>query len=233
MANQVLRIGVGNFPPFFIEKENKGLFIEITNEIFKQLPEYTVKYTFMSNSRLLHEINSGKIIDVACNIFAGSKVNAYLSEPLFRYRDVAISKKSSRFKINKISDLQGKSIAAYQGAKELLSGEFQIMAKKNKQYTEYAHPKETTRLMLSGDKDLRVGDINIFWHDLKNKNYNKEVKIDTNSFNVHYLWPDVYSHIAFKDQSLKNAVNKIISELKLNGKIEKIYAEYQPKKPSS
>ena len=75
MAKQVLKIGVGNFPPFFIEKENKGIFIEITNEIFKQLPEYTVQYLFMSNNRLLHEINSGKRIDAACNIFLDSEVN--------------------------------------------------------------------------------------------------------------------------------------------------------------
>ena len=129
MAKQVLKIGVGNFPPFFVEKENKGIFIEITNEIFKQLPEYTVQYLFMSNDRLLHEINSGKRIDAACNIFADSKVNAYLSEPIFRYRDVAVSKKSEQLKINNISDLQGKSIAAYQGATELLGSEFKKMAK--------------------------------------------------------------------------------------------------------
>jgi polar amino acid transport system substrate-binding protein len=122
MANQVIRIGVGNFPPFFIEKEQKGIFIEITDEIFKQFPEYTVQYIFMSNSRLVHEINSGKRIDAACNIFPNSEVNAYLSAPIFRYRDVAVSKRSSKLTINDISDLQGKSIAAYQGAKELLGG---------------------------------------------------------------------------------------------------------------
>ncbi|MCJ8319142.1 MAG: transporter substrate-binding domain-containing protein [Colwellia sp.] len=233
MAKQVLKIGVGNFPPFFIEKEQKGIFIEITNEIFKHLPEYSVQYIFMSNNRLLHEINSGKRIDAACNIFADSEVNAYLSEPIFRYRDVAISKKSSGFIVNQISDLQDKSIAAYQGAKDLLGRQFKEMAIKNPNYSEHAHPKETTYLMLSDNKDIRVGDINIFWHDL-NRNYFKEnKKIDVNNFNIHTLWPDVYSHIAFKDKALKNAVNKIIAELKLNGKIEEIYNKNQVKYPVS
>ena len=45
----------------------------------------------MSNSRILHEINSGELIDVACNIFPDSQVNAYLSDPLFRFKDVAVS----------------------------------------------------------------------------------------------------------------------------------------------
>jgi len=227
MAKQVLRIGVGNFPPFFIEKENKGIFIEITNEIFKQLPEYSVQYIFMSNSRLLHEINSGKRLDAACNIFSNSEVNAYLSEPIFRYRDVAISKKSSQLVVNKISDLQGKSIAAYQGAKELLGSEFKKMANKNPKYSEYPHPRDTTYLMLSDSKNVRVGDINIFWHDLNNKHYKEDAKIDVSNFNIHSLWPDVYSHIAFKEKALKDSVNKVITELKRNGKIDEIYAKHR------
>jgi polar amino acid transport system substrate-binding protein len=179
-----------------------------------------------------HEINSGKRIDVACNIFAGSKVSAHLSDPIFRYKDVAISKKSSRLIINEVSDLQGKSIAAYQGATELLNGGFKEMAKQNPQYAEYPHPKETTLLMLSDKREIRVGDIHIFWHNLKNKRYIKDHKTDADNFKIHTLWPAVYSHIAFKDQSLKNAVNKVIATLKGNGKIEAIYAKYQPKQTS-
>lgn len=226
MAKQVLKIGVGNFPPFFIEKGNKGIFIDITNEIFKQLPEYTLQYIFMSNARLLHEINSGKRIDAACNIFPNSKVNAYLSVPIFRYSDVAISKKSSQLIVNKVADLQGKSIAAYQGAIDLLGTEFKEMAMKNPKYFEHAHPRETTYLMLSDSADIRVGDINIFWHDLNNQHYKETDKRDISHFKIHNLWPDVYSHIAFKDQGLKDAVNKIIATLKLNGKIEEIYTKH-------
>jgi len=227
IAKQVLKIGVGNFPPFFIEKENKGIFIEITNEIFKQLPEYTVQYIFMSNNRLLHEINSGNRIDAACNIFSDSMVNAHLSVPVFRYTDVAISKKSSLLVVNKISDLQGKSIAAYQGAKDLLGSEFKEMAIKNPQYSEHPHPRDTTYLMLSDSKDIRVGDINIFWHNLKNKHYTEYAKADVSQFEIHALWPAVYSHIAFKDKALKDSVNKVIAELIRNGKIKEIYTRHQ------
>ena len=181
----------------------------------------------MSNHRILHEINSGKLIDVACNIFPGSQVNAYLSEPVFRFRDVAVSIKSNQLTVNNISDLQGKSIAAYQGATELLGGEFKQMAKANAQYSEHAHPKDTTHLMLSGKKDIRIGDINIFWYDLNNRNYNKIINVDHTNFTVHYLWPYIYSHIAFKDPSLKDAVDKVIRELKRDGTMEKIYSKHK------
>jgi polar amino acid transport system substrate-binding protein len=230
IAQQVIKVGVGNFPPFFIESDKKGIFIEIIDEIFKQLPQYKVEYKFMSNHRIFHEINNGTSIDVACNVFLNSKLNAYLSEPLFRFRDVAVSKRSAQLDINNISDLQGKSIAAYQGATDFLGDEFKKMANENSEYSEHAHPKDTTQLMLSGKKDIRIGDINIFWYDLNSKYYNKDAGVDHSNFKVHYLWPFIYSHMAFKDESLKNAVNEVIKELKRNGSIEKIYSKYAMQK---
>jgi len=227
IAQQVLKVGVGNFPPFFIENGNKGIFIEIIDEIFKQLPQYKVEYVFMSNHRILHEINHGESIDVACNIFPESKVKAFLSEPVFRFRDVAISKKTDQIKINTIADLHGKSIAAYQGATELLGDKFKQMTKTNLQYSEHAHPKETTLLMISGKKDIRIGDINIFRYDLNNKHYDKDVSIAHSDFTVHYLWPTVYTHMAFKDPLLKNVVDEVIQKLKLSGTMDKIYAKHK------
>jgi len=227
LAKQELTIGVGNFPPFFIEKEQTGLFLEITEAIFEQLPEYQVKFIFMSNRRLLHEINYGDLIDVACNIFSGSQVEAHLSTPIFRYTDVAVSKKSSQLKIKQISDLQNVSIAAYQGATELLGNVFKKMANKNPNYSEHSSPKDTTHLLVTGRKDIRIGDIRIFWYDLKNKHYQTGQPVNVSQFSIHRLWPDVYSHMAFKDKLLRNKVNSAITDLTLNKSFDKIYLKYQ------
>ncbi|WP_448547517.1 substrate-binding periplasmic protein [Thalassotalea fusca] len=226
-AEQTLRIGVGNFPPFFIEAEETGIFIEITDAIFSHFPKYKVEYVFMSNHRLLYEINSGKIIDVACNIFPGSKAKAHLSEPVFRYRDVAVTRKSANLIINDVSDLQGKSIAAYQGAKELLGETFRAVTHKSTEYSEHAHPSETTNLLISGSKDVRVGDVNIFWHDLKNKHHISGDKAEASNYTVHYIWPDIYSHMAFVDESLRDEVNKVIIKLREDGTFNQIYEKYK------
>jgi len=227
MAKQEIKIGVGNFPPFFVEEEQQGLFIEITEEIFKQLPDYSVKFIYMSNHRLLHEINSGKRIDVACNIFSDSKVDAFLSSPIFRFTDVAVSKNSAKLELNKVEDLKGVSIAAYQGAKELLGADFKKMALDNPYYSEHSQPKDTTYMMVAGQKDVRVGDINIFLHDLTSKRYKNEAQIDVKNFTIHRLWPDVYSHMAFKDEALRDSVDEIIKELTADGTIEEIYLKYR------
>ena len=230
MAKQDLTVGIGNFAPFFGEEEQQGLFLELTEEIFKQLPRYNVKFIYMSNHRLLHEINSGKRIDVACNIFFNSQVEGFLSTPIFRYTDVAVSKRSAKLKVKKVSDLQGLSIAAYQGAKELLGDDFKEMALANPKYSEHSHPKETTYMMVAGQKDIRIGDIHIFLHDLTDKRYIGEEQIDVKDFTIHRLWPDVYSHMAFKDEMLRDSVNKVIKELTANGTIEAIYLKYREPK---
>lgn len=227
MAKQDLKIGIGNFAPFLVEEDHHGLFLELTEEIFKHLPKYNVTFVYMSNNRLLHEINSGHRIDVACNIFSNSQVNGFLSSPVFRYTDVAVSKNSAKLKVNKISDLQGYSIAAYQGAKEMLGDDFKAMALTNPNYSEYSHPDETTYMMVAGEKDIRIGDIHIFLHDLADKRYINEEKIAEKDFTIHRLWPDVYSHIAFKDKVLRDSVNKVIKDLTTNGTIEAIYRKHR------
>ena len=226
-AKQLLTIGVGNFPPFFIEKDESGLFIDITKAIFSNLPEYKVSFIFMSNSRLLHEINSGNRIDVACNIMKNSAVSAYLSEPIFRYTDVAISKKSMNITLNSDADLQELSIAAYQGAIDLLGNNFKNMALSNPNYSEHPHPKETTNLLISDLKEVRIGDIHIFYHDLKHKFYEDSENSNIENYDLHYLWPDVYSHMAFKDEVLRDAVNIEIQKLTQDGTLAKIYQQYE------
>jgi len=227
LAKQTLKVGVGNFPPFFVEKDKSGLFIEITEALFNELPEYDIDFVFMSNKRLHHEIGTGKVIDVACNIFSESKNEAYLSMPIFRYSDVAISRKSDHLTINQVSDLQGKSITAYQGAMDLLGIDFKKMALANTEYSEHPRPSHSSYLLITGQKDVRIGDINIFWFDLANKYQKIDDKINAQNYTVHHLWPDVYSHIAFKDKSIRDKINKAIIKLTNNGAIQSIYAKFK------
>mgnify|MGYP000493799310 CR=1 FL=1 len=227
LAKQILKIGVGNFPPFFIEKQQGGVFIEITEALFNELPEYDIEFIFMSNQRLHHEISNGKSIDVACNIFAAAQVNAHLSTPIFRYSDVAVSRKADDLIINQISDLQNHSITAYQGAMDLLGSEFKNMALANSKYSEHPRPSHSSFLLIAGHKDIRIGDINIFLYDLADKDQKIESQRKTRDYTIHYLWSDVYSHIAFKDEAIRNAINKAIVKLTNNGAIQKIYKKFE------
>jgi len=221
-------VGVGNFEPFFNKETKSGLFIDLVKEMFKLMPGYEPTFIFLSNSRLLVEIESdSRNIDVACNIFKNAATNSFLSTPFFRYTDVAISLKSKNFIINNISDLENKSIIAYQGATDLLSPEFRAMAKKNPKYSEDSIPMTTTKKMVRGVVDVRVGDVFIFLHNLNVLRKKNKITQNIQDFNIHYLWRDVFSHIAFKDEDLRDLANEAIRKLKLNGTYSKVYKKYE------
>ena len=82
-------------------------------------------------------------------------------------------------------------------------------------------------MMVAGEKDIRIGDIHIFLHDLADKRYISEEEIAAKDFTIHRLWPDVYSHMAFKDEMLRDSVNNVIKELTADGTIESIYRKHR------
>ncbi len=221
-----LQIGVGNFEPFFEEKDERGLFMELTREIFSLLPQYNISFVFMSNHRLLFEIREGNKLDVACNIFARSESNAFLSLPVYRYKDVAISKRNDKLSITSISDLGNYSIAAYQGAKKLLGHDFEAMASSNRYYSEHALPSDTTMRLVSGESEVRIGDYYIFLNDIEHRRH-KQRGVKLSDYEIHPLWPMVFSHMAFKDENLRDEVNEAIQILLDNGSIDQIYRRFE------
>ena len=219
-----LRVGVGNFEPFFVERDQSGLFMELTKAVFQQMPQYKTTYIFMSNKRLMYSIVQGKL-DVACNIFTAASSNIYLSTPMYRFSDVAISLKKNNFKINSVADLARRSIVAYQGATDLLGNQFQAMARSNDQYLEHKSPSTTTFYLVRERKEVRIGDINIFYHDISQPKYRGKVSIA--DFSIHRLWPAVYSFMATNDKVLQHEINRAIKTIKSNGQYEGIYHKYK------
>jgi len=219
-----LKIGVGNFEPFFVEQDQSGLFLSLTKAVFQQMPRYRTEYLFMTNKRLMYNIVQRKL-DVACNIFTAASSNIYLSAPLYRYRDVAITLKKNSLRIKTVADLTDRSIIAYQGATDLLGKEFQIMASSNKRYQEHKSPSTTTFYLVRGRKEVRIGDINIFYHDITASKYRGKVGIQ--DFTIHRLWPDVFSFMATHDETLRDEINRAIRTIKANGTYERLYQEFK------
>lgn len=219
-----LTVGVGLFEPFFIKKDNRGVFSDLIKETFKRMPQYKIKFLSMNNRRLLRDLNIGRI-DAAANIFKSSAPEACLSDPMFRYTDVAVTLKKKNFVINSISDLQGKSIAVYENAMDLLGDEFRKMAASNPGYEEFAQPFVTTNLLVRDRKDVRIGDIFIFLYDI-NRPLHKD-KVSPDEFTVHRLFPDVYSYMGFKDKKICDEFNQALREIKAGGAYEAVYEKYE------
>ncbi|MDM8525507.1 transporter substrate-binding domain-containing protein, partial [Desulfococcaceae bacterium HSG8] len=144
---------------------------------------------------------------------------------VFRYTDVAVSLKKKNFIIKEVSDLKDKTIAAYQNATDLLGEAFGKMAESNPGYEEFAQPFITTNLVVKDRKDIRIGDIFIFLYDI-NRPLHKG-KIRAEEFATHYIFPPVYSYMAFKDKKICEEFNRALKQIKENGTFEAVYRKYE------
>lgn len=219
-----LQIGVGNFPPYFDAQGNTGLFNELIKETFALMPQHQVKRMRpMSNYRLVAELNNGRV-DGSANIFSDANIKGCRSEPIFRYSDVAAVRKDRQYSIYKLADLKGKKIVTYQGATTFLGTPFQeIVSDAPGAYLEMSQPMEQAFQVASGKFDVSVGDLYIFLHSIKNQGNGRYA---ADQFDIHHLFPDIYSHMAFTDPKLCEEFNVALRTLKKSGKYEAVYARY-------
>lgn len=224
-----LTIGVGNFEPFFIQKDNSGLFVDVIRAVYAQLPHYKIQFVYMGNNRIARELSLGRL-DAAANINSLQQIKkGYLSQPVFRYSDVAVSLKNQNITLNKIPELSQFSVASFQGATEFFGEQFKDTVTKNPSYYEHLHMDALLMQLAKNRVKVVIMDKNIIAYYLEN-NLKNDIKL--NDLNFHYLFPIPTSHsfMAFTDQQLRDDFNKALLRIKETGEFEAVYDAYLPKK---
>ncbi len=223
---EVLVIALGNFKPQFSDKNEPALFKDIIDSTYSHIPNQQIEYRYnLSNARLIQSLNQ-KAVDGAANIFASNEVQGCITAPVFRFSDVAISKKENNLTINSVSDLRGKSIVTYQRAKKLLGQQFNQAIETNENYNEVPHPDQQAKLLASGLVDVSIGDKYIFLQSLGSLQNTKIGNIDPNNFVFHEIFPPVYSSMGFNEQAHCDAFNIALKKLKQTKEYEAIYNRY-------
>ena len=218
-----LVIALGNFSPMFAQEGESALFKDIIDGVYRHLPHRQVSYQYMvPNARLVLELNQN-IIDGASNIFSQEEINGCLTEPVFRFKDVAVTLKSKNHNITAIKDLNNKSIVTYQRAEYLLGQEFSQTIAKSKYYQEMPNPEDQAKLLSSALVDVSIGDKYIFLHSLKS--WNKE-DYDPNRVVFHEIFPSVYSRMGFNKQALCDEFDQALVHFKASGAYDKIYDDF-------
>tara|TARA_R110000868_G_C10971688_1_gene770115 strand:- start:18426 stop:19166 length:741 start_codon:yes stop_codon:yes gene_type:complete len=216
-----ISIAMGNFEPYFIERKNSGVFADIVSAAFRYIPGYQPKYVYgHSNKGLWAGFDSGHI-DAASNVFDTMKVKGCLSNPVFRYHDVVISKASNNVVINQLDDLKLKSIVSFQGAKNILGKSFASVV--SAAYHEVPKPELQVRMLVADRYQVSVGDKYIFLQAIKNL---KTQEIQPQDFKFHDVFPPTYTRLAFHDKSLCEKFNLALEKIKQNGQYEDIYQSY-------
>lgn len=216
--SKTVSLGTGNFEPYFSTEMNRGIFSEIIIKVFDKIPEVSPELVSgLSNNELMLSYQRG-LVDGIANVFDFIP-NACLTNPVFRFQDVAVSNKKDAIVVNQLSDLTGKRIATYEGAKVFWGAQF-VAAVADSEYVEVKEPPRQAQLLSASRVDISIGDLFIFIHSIHN---NITPKKSLSEFNIHEIFPQKYSYMAFRDETLCGKFNKALGELKSSGEYENIY----------
>jgi len=223
-----LTIGVGNFEPFFIQKDNSGLFVDVIRAVYAQLPQYKINFIYMGNKRIARELSLGRL-DAAANINSLQQIKkGYLSRPVFRFSDVAVSLKSNNITLNKVSELKEYSVGSFQGATDFFGEHYKNTVSKNANYYEQMHMDALLKQLAKNRVKVIILDENIVNYHLRNS---LKSELFFKDLTIHYLFPipTAHSFMGFTDQKHRDDFNKALLEIKKNGEYEAIYDAYLPK----
>jgi polar amino acid transport system substrate-binding protein len=165
---QTLRIGFGTHkPPYLFENEARGLEYDIVMAAAQRSGLEPVAY-YAPMERLYLMLSKGQIEVIATtNERSGGAI--FYSDAYIRYQNVAVALRSRNLNIQRISDLVGYSVNAFQRARLLLGNEYQAMAENNPRYREEAFQIARNRMLYSGRVDVVVTDMRILRY------FNREV----------------------------------------------------------
>lgn len=224
-APQPVVVAMGNFEPYFLSSSQSGIFTDIVTAVFKGMPEYEPHYMFgLSNNQLWSAFSGGRA-DAVVNVFDSVELEGCRSDPVFRFRDVAISLLSEDLDIESVVDLKGHSIITFEGAHNFFGPAFSGVIQQA-QYKEVEKPHLQARLLMAGRYEVSVGDLMIFLQ-ARQSIAQKEGRDVLPAIVVHDIFPQIYSRMAFKDSAVCARFNEALASLKASGEYEAIYTRYQ------
>lgn len=217
-----ISISMGNFEPYYIEHNESGIFTDIINKVFSKIPHYHPQYAWgRSNNRLWADFSEGKL-DGVSNLFDSVELDACRTDPVFRFRDIAISNKKDNLTIKTIKDLKGKNIITFQGAKDFFGKQFTSVIKADL-YREVARPHLQAKALYTRQADVSVGDMFIFLNSIKAE---RNITLTPQDFSYHDIFPAIYSRMGFRDKKVCKEFNKALKVIKNSGEYEQVYHKY-------
>ena len=224
-AAELLRIGFGTHkPPYIFESEARGLEHDIVRAAAQRGGMEPVA-NFAPMERLSLMLSKGQL-DVIATTNERSGGSIFYSDAYIRYQNVAVALRSRNLDIQRISDLVGYSVNAFQRARFLLGSEFEAMAANNPRYREEAFQIARNRMLYSGRVDVVVSDMRILRY------FNREVytQVDvTQPLTLYPIFAPTDYKLGCRLQVDCERFNQGLAAIRENGEyttIERRYAVY-------
>ncbi|MDO6427709.1 transporter substrate-binding domain-containing protein [Thalassotalea sp. 1_MG-2023] len=212
--NKPISIAVNLGAPWAYYDEEKGITgidVEIIERIMTDLG-FQTEFHLLAYNRLMEQFNHGKY-DMASPAAFKFK-NGTLSEEYLPFEDVAVSLTKQSFKINKIDDLIGKRVIAYQHATSVLGNKFAQIASQIS-YEEMGLREVQVKLLVNNRVDVVIGERRVLQFIINKLFPNEDITI-------HRIFPVVNYANVFREPELATRFNKALRKLKNSGEYEKI-----------
>jgi polar amino acid transport system substrate-binding protein len=213
VAAQKILVGMGNFEPYFVADGETGIFTDVLKAVFREIPEYEPEFVFgHSNKGLWVSFAAGRL-DAVANLFDSVDLDACRSDPIFRFRDVAVTLTANNIQLTSV---------AFEGAKHFFGEEFTgVIDPAN--YQEVRKPELQARMLFGGRYKVSVGDMFIFLDALAKL---KGIGAGLNQVTFHHLFPPIETRMGFKNAELCRQFNVALKSVKDSGEYEAIYQRY-------
>jgi len=222
LAKEITLYASSSIPPYVISKTDNGIAVDVIRAAFA-FKGYTVKFVVAPNRRVEKQLTERKV-DGAYNMPQQKIPNLFYSQPVMYYDDIFVSLESSHIVINRVEDLAGKRIVAFQNAPKYIGKQFAEIAEKSSGYSEVGDQELQLRMLYSGDRtDVIVLDRNIFNYYFNQK---KNPPYPPNSFVIHTIFPKVPIFAAFIDATVRDDFNEGLEAIRKTGQYKKIIDAY-------
>ena len=206
--------------PYNIPETNSGIELDIVSEALG-MKGYAIVPKYVPFARRNLELLE-KRVDGVLTINTNSGIEAFYSHEHIACENVVVSLKKKGLKIEKIKDLKGRSVVAFQEATIYLGEDFAAMAKENPKYRELAMQELQINLLYGDRVDAIVLDKNIFLY-LKKRNQ----KIDTTQpVDVAYIFKPTPFRVAFSSRKVRDDFNEGLRKLRESGRYDEIVKGY-------
>jgi polar amino acid transport system substrate-binding protein len=170
----------GALSPYVMKSGPSGLLVDLLNDCL-QLSGYKIKAKLHPYARRIIEYQNNQVdvvSDVNQRTIDQHQLKGYYTGNIYAYENFLFSLKQNNFKIKNIAQLADHSLISWQGAINHIGGEYAVMAKANKSYSETHNQKTQLRMLFSKRVDFIQMDGNIY--DYYNQELQAEKAIDVN-----------------------------------------------------
>ncbi|WJG08156.1 transporter substrate-binding domain-containing protein [Aliiglaciecola sp. LCG003] len=213
---KILNVAVNIGPPWAYFDKNKGVTgidVEIIRRIFAK-HGFTTEFHLLAYSRLIKEFNQGKFDFASPAAFAPD--NGYLTSKYLPFKDVVVSLKRRGLTVAKLSDLTGKSIAAYQHATVVLGAEY-AKTVESTNYLEFAEREVPMTLLVHDRSDVVIGERRLLEY-IQNNLYPQDEIV------IHPIFASVSYGAIAKEQGIQQLFDKALKEMIESGEYQEILA---------